>query len=77
MAVLLNMITREECYPAEMLSYRKFDSRNWEQDVVQTFIDTYTGQKVKDIERLAHLVKENVSMKPNELGLVYHPEKNS
>lgn len=55
--------------------YRKFDSSNWEQDVVQAFIDTYTGQRVEDIERLVHLVKENVSMKPNELGLVYHPEK--
>jgi hypothetical protein len=55
--------------------YRKFDSSNWEQDVVQAFIDTYTGQKVEDFVKLAHLVKENVSMKPNELGLVYHPEK--
>ena len=55
--------------------YKKFDSRNWEQDVVQAFIDTYTGQRVEDIERLVHLVKENVSMKPNELGLVYHPMK--
>lgn len=55
--------------------YRKFDSSNWEQDVVQAFIDTYTGQRVEDIERLVHLVKENVSMKPNELGLVYHPMK--
>lgn len=55
--------------------YRKFDSSNWEQDVVQAFIDTYTGQRVEDIERLVHLVKGNVSMKPNELGLVYHPEK--
>lgn len=55
--------------------YRKFDSSNWEQDVVQAFIDTYTGQKVEDIEKLAHLVKENVSMNFNELGLVYHPMK--
>ena len=55
--------------------YKKFDSRNWEQGVVQAFIDTYTGQRVEDIERLVHLVKENVSMKPNELGLVYHPMK--
>jgi len=55
--------------------YRKFDSSNWEQDVVQAFIDTYTGQRVEDIERLVHLVKEDVSMNFNELGLVYHPEK--
>lgn len=55
--------------------YRKFDSSNWEHDVAQAFIDTYTGQKVEDIERLVHLVKENVSMNFNELGLVYHPEK--
>lgn len=56
--------------------YRKFDSSNWEQNVVQAFIDTYAGQKVGDIERLVHLVKENVSMSFNELGLVYHPMKN-
>ena len=55
--------------------YKKFDSRNWEQEVVQAFIDTYTGQRLEDIERLVHLVKEYVSMKENELGLVYHPEK--
>lgn len=55
--------------------YKRFDSSNWEQDVVQAFIDTYTGQRVEDFVRLVHLVKENVSMEPNEIGLVYHPEK--
>ena len=55
--------------------YKRFDSSYWEQDVVQAFIDVYTEQRVEDIEGLVHLVKENVSMKPNELGLVYHPEK--
>lgn len=57
--------------------YKRFDSRNWEQGVVQAFMDTYKGQKVEDIERLVHLIKEYVSMKSNELGLVYHPEKNN
>lgn len=55
--------------------YKRFGSSNWEQGVVQAFIDTYKGQKVEDFVKLVHLVKENVSMKPNELGLVYHPEK--
>ena len=30
---------------------------------------------MEDFVKLAHLVKENVSMNFNELGLVYHPEK--
>lgn len=55
--------------------YRKFNISNWQQDVVQSFIDTYTGNKVEDFVKLTHLVKENVSVKENELGLVYHPMK--
>ena len=55
--------------------YRKFNISNWQQDIVQSFIDTYTGNKVEDFVKLTHLVKENVSVKENELGLVYHPMK--
>lgn len=55
--------------------YRKFDSSNWKQDVIQAYIDTRKGQKVEVIGRLVHLVKEYVSMKGNEIGLVYLPEK--
>lgn len=55
--------------------YRKFNISNWQQDTVQSFIDTYTGNKVEDFVKLTHLVKENVSVKENELGLVYHPMK--
>ena len=57
--------------------YRKFNSENWQQDVVQAFYEEYKNSiTVEDMEELTHLVKEYVLVKPNELGLVYHPMKN-
>ena len=58
--------------------YKKFNTDNWEQDVVEAFLKEYrkTTKIVEDLVELTHLVKEYVSMKPNELGLVYHPLKN-
>lgn len=55
--------------------YRKFNISNWQQDTVQSFIDTYTGNKVEDFMKLTHLIIVNVSVKENELGLVYMREK--
>ena len=53
--------------------YKKFNTDNWEQDVVEAFRKTYTGNKIEDLVHLVHFIKEYVSVKPNELGLVYHP----
>lgn len=53
--------------------YRKFNTDNWEQDVVEAFRKVYEGNRVEDFVYLVHSIKEYVSMKPNELGLVYHP----
>lgn len=56
--------------------YKKFNTDNWEQDIVEAFLKEYRKTTtVEDLEELTHLVKEYVSMKPNELGLVYHPMK--
>ena len=50
--------------------YRKFDLRDWEK---------YSQEKYelycKEVNEIPHDIKEFVSVKENELGLVYHPMK--
>lgn len=55
--------------------FKKFDHSNWQQDIIQCFIDTYTGTNIEVLEQLTHNVVTYVSVKKNELGLVYHPMK--
>lgn len=56
--------------------YKKFSMNNWEQDVVEAFYKEYRKTvTIEDMEELTHLVAEYVSVKENELGLVYHPMK--
>ena len=55
--------------------YKKFEWFNWQQNIIDAFHKTYTGNKISDLELLTHLVTEKVSVKQNELGLVYHPMK--
>lgn len=57
--------------------FKKFDHSNWQQDTIQCFINTYTGTNIEVLEQLTHNVVTYVSVKENELGLVYHPEKNN
>ena len=52
--------------------YKKFNSSNWEQDSLDLFYKVNKLQLVlKDLELLTSLLRNDVSMKPNELGLVY------
>ena len=60
--------------------YRKFNHSDWQTEVCDTFLDKYREEyKEKNLlaimEYLVHSVKEFVSVKENELGLVYHPMK--
>ena len=56
--------------------FHKFKSENWKQDVIESFYKEYRKTvTVEDMEELTHLVSSYVSVKENELGLVYHPMK--
>ena len=55
--------------------FKKFDHSSWQQDTIQCFINTYTGTNIEVLQQLTHNVVTYVSVKQNELGLVYHPMK--
>lgn len=60
--------------------YRKFNLSDWQVGIGDCFLERYKKEYAnKDLvsimEYLVHSVKEFVSAKENELGLVYHPMK--
>lgn len=62
--------------------YKKFDTKVWELDIKKSYekyLDTYNLLVEKDREHImqkaATHVFANISLNPNQLGLVYHPEK--
>jgi len=60
--------------------YRKFDIRDWQQYCITYFLDDKTPNMGRTLssEEEKHYIeffKEVVSVKENELGLVYHPMK--
>ena len=59
-----------------VVCFKKFNIDKWEQGIIQAFYETYTGNNVETLEELTHLVCTYVSLKENELGLVYHPMLN-
>lgn len=54
--------------------YRKFDITNWQQQIIDNYLSTY--RDLDNAQELTHNIVEYVSVKANELGLVYHPMKN-
>lgn len=67
--------TKKGCH---LFCYKKFDSSNWEQDSLQLFYEIYKPQiKLVDLENLTKLLRENVTMRSNQLGLVYMGRENN
>ena len=58
--------------------YRKFDYSDWFNYCLEKYLKSKYGDGIhKDkIKELADFFKKSVSVKSNELGLVYHPMKN-
>ena len=60
--------------------YRKFDNSKWEQQCRTSFLAANESSGMclshEEEEQLVKKFKEVVSVKENELGLVYHPMKN-
>ena len=57
-----------------IVCYKKFNSIHWDTFAVSCFIDTYPGTNTETIKQLISDMN-NVSMKQNQLGLVYYPMK--
>ena len=54
--------------------YRKFDITNWQKEIINNYISI--NKNVDNIEELTCKISQYVSVKANELGLVYHPMRN-
>ena len=86
--VLKDYITRQGQTPYvletkkgyHVFCYRKFDNSKWEQQCRTSFLAVNEPSGVclshEEEEQLVEKFKEVVSVKENELGLVYHPMKN-
>ena len=56
--------------------YRKFDISKWQQESIDIWLDYCKGKySLEQAQSLTHSIKEYVSVKDNELGLVYIPDK--
>ena len=54
--------------------YRKFDICKWQQESIDIWVDYCKDNcTLEQVQSLTHSIKEYVSVKDNELGLVYHP----
>lgn len=66
-----------------IVCYKKFDTKVWESEMLdyyKKYLDKY--YYVRDVEKEDlirnagnHIFTNNISLNPNQLGLVYHPEK--
>ena len=56
--------------------YRKFDICKWQQESIDIWVDYCKDNcTLEQVQSLTHSIKEYVSVKDNELGLVYIPDR--